>query len=152
MKYKENLKILSSNYEKSIFYKKYKKKMRIIRPLRRPYQHLIRHLKIPTATNKTKTTPFPLPRAPTQFKGNVRRGAALSSIHPQNPKKHPYPGPQQNDLKRSPRSGSLSNPTKKHHKQYNIVFVFKYMKLTQYYFCKKLGLFKPNFFSGLFPL
>ena len=97
MKYKVNLKILSSNYEKSIFYKKYKKKMRIIRPLRRPYQHLIRHLKIPTATNKTKTTPFPLPRATTQFKGNVRRGADLSSIHPQKHKKHPYPGPQQTD-------------------------------------------------------
>ena len=93
MKYKVNLKILSSNYEKSIFYKKYKKKMRIIRPLRRPYQHLIRHLKTPTATNKTQTTLYPLPRALTQFKGNVRRGAALSSIHPKNPKNTPTPGP-----------------------------------------------------------
>jgi hypothetical protein len=94
MKNKVNLKILSSNYEKSIFQKNNKKKdennSAAAPAVPTPYPAS----KNPNGHKQNPNNPYPLPRAPTQFKGNVRRGAALSSIHPQKHKKHPYPGPQ----------------------------------------------------------
>jgi hypothetical protein len=85
--------------------------MRIIQPLRWPYQHPYPTSTYPNSPLKTQTIQNTAP-GPKQMIGNFRRGAALSSIQPK--KQHPYLGPQLSDRERSPRSGSLLYYNKQH--------------------------------------